>query len=147
MNIVVSACLLGVNCRYDGTGAFHEELKELMKHHTLIPICPEIYGGLATPRDPAERIGEKVITNTGKDVTEQYEKGAREILRLAKLYNCSYAILKERSPSCGKGKIYDGSFTGTIIAGDGVTAKLLSDNGIIVVGEGNIKDVVTRNPN
>lgn len=138
MNILVSACLLGVNCRYDGKGALIEQLRELSQKHNLIPVCPEIYGGLATPRDPAERVGESVVTCNGQDVTKQYEKGAQEILKLAKFYDCKYAILKERSPSCGYGKIYDGTFSKKLIEGNGVTAQLLADNGIRVLGEQDI---------
>lgn len=138
MNILVSACLLGVNCRYDGKGVLIDKLHELSKKHNLIPVCPEIYGGLATPRDPAERVGERVVTCNGQDITKQYEKGAQEILKLAKFYDCKYAILKERSPSCGYGKIYDGTFSRKLIDGNGVTAGLLSDNGIHILGEQDI---------
>ena len=84
MNILVSACLLGVHCRYDGNGVLQEELKQLAKDHNLIPVCPEIFGGLATPRNPAERIGERIITKNGEDVTAQYTKGAEEILAYTK---------------------------------------------------------------
>lgn len=135
MTILVSACLLGVACRYDGKSKPHPELEALMAHHTLIPVCPECYGGLPTPRPPAERKGTQVITQNGLDVTVQYEKGAREALRLAKHYGCQWAVLKERSPSCGAGEIYDGSFTRTTVPGDGVTAQLLRENGIQVIGE------------
>lgn len=135
MNILVSACLLGVNCRYNGEGKLHESILKLMDQHTLIPICPETLGGLSTPRLPSEKIGDKVITKDSTDVTEQFQKGAREVLKLAKLYQCKYAILKEKSPSCGAGKIYDGTFTGVLIEGNGVTTELLEKNGIQVIGE------------
>ncbi|PNV63912.1 purine-nucleoside phosphorylase [Clostridium sp. chh4-2] len=138
MNILVSACLLGVQCRYDGTGALTEGIKKLMEEHTLIPVCPEIMGGLATPRDPAERSGDKVVTKNGADVTENYQKGAMETLKLAKLYQCSCAVLKERSPSCGCGRIYDGSFSRKLVDGNGMTAELLLKNGIQVKGESQI---------
>lgn len=138
MNILVSACLLGVQCRYDGTGALTEGIKKLMEEHTLIPVCPEIMGGLATPRDPAERSGDKVVTKDGADVTENYQKGAMETLKLAKLYQCSCAVLKERSPSCGCGRIYDGSFSRKLVDGNGMTAELLLKNGIQVKGESQI---------
>ena len=141
MNILVSACLLGVHCRYDGNGVLQEELRELSKKHNLIPVCPEIYGGLATPRDPAERIGEQIVTKTGEDVTAQYTKGAEEILQLCKFYDCHYAILKERSPSCGYGRIYDGTFSGTLIDGNGVTAQLLAENGVEIYGESRIEEL------
>ena len=138
MKILVSACLLGVQCRYDGTGALTEGIKKLMEEHMLIPVCPEIMGGLATPRDPAERSGDKVVTKNGADVTENYQKGAMETLKLAKLYQCSCAVLKERSPSCGCGRIYDGSFGRKLVDGNGMTAELLLENGIQVKGESQI---------
>lgn len=144
MNILVSACLLGVHCRYDGNGVLQEEIKQLSKEHHLIPVCPEIFGGLATPRDPAERIGECVITKKGEDVTAQYTKGAEEVLQLCKFYDCHYAILKERSPSCGYGKIYDGAFCGTLIEGNGVTAQLLADYGVEIYGESKISELWSK---
>lgn len=142
MNILISACLMGVNCRYDGVGMWIEHLDELMKKYHLIPVCPEIFGGMSTPREPAERIKDKVITRIGEDVTEYYKKGAQEVLKLAKLYQCEYAILKERSPSCGCGKIYDGTFTHTQIDGDGVLAELLISEGIKVLGESNVQELL-----
>ncbi|RDY29822.1 DUF523 domain-containing protein [Lachnotalea glycerini] len=135
MNILVSACLLGIQCRYDGSGVMQEHIEGLKKEHNLIPVCPEIYGGLATPREAAERVGNRVLTHSGKDVTKNYERGAKEILKLAKMLDCKYAILKERSPSCGMGKIYDGTFSGNLTDGNGVLAELLIKNGIQVVGE------------
>ena len=144
MNILVSACLLGVHCRYDGNGVLQEELKQLAKDHNLIPVCPEIYGGLATPRDPAERIGEHIITKNGEDVTMQYRKGAEEILQLCKFYDCHYAILKERSPSCGYGRIYDGTFRGMLTEGNGVTAQLLIEHGVQIFGESKIAELSSK---
>ncbi len=141
-NILVSACLLGMHCRYNGTGALQEELEQLKDKYNLIPVCPEIYGGLQTPRDPAERSGEKVLTAAGEDVTEYYRRGAEETLRLKELYGCETAILKERSPSCGYGHIYDGTFRGKFIDGNGVTAELLADNGVRILGESRIKELL-----
>lgn len=135
MNILVSACLLGVACRYDGKSKGVKNICDLIKRHNLIPVCPEQLGGLPTPRVPSEKLGESVINQEGIDVTLEYKKGADEALRIAKLFNCSLAILKEKSPSCGCGKIYDGSFSKTLILGNGVTAQLLLDNGIKVLGE------------
>ncbi len=135
MNILVSACLLGVNCRYDGTGVLTKGMTDALSKHHLIPVCPEQLGGLMTPRTPAERVNDKIMTKTGEDVTENFKRGATEVLKLAKLYDCKLAILKERSPSCGYGKIYDGTFTNTLISGNGLTAELLSQNGIKVIGE------------
>lgn len=142
MNILVSACLMGVYCRYDGKTKQIESLEELMKKHTLIPVCPEIMGGLPTPRPAVETQNGRAINKVGEDNTEQFERGAREVLRLAKLYDCQMAILKERSPSCGSGHIYDGTFTGTIIDGNGITAQLLIDNGIKVIGESQIQSLL-----
>ena len=139
MTILVSACLLGCPCRYDGKSKPNDAVLALMEQHTLIPICPEQMGGLATPRVPAERRGDGVFTETGGDVTAQYRRGAEEALRLAKLYGCTHAILKERSPSCGSGQIYDGSFSRTLLDGDGVTAQLLKENGITVLGESEVE--------
>lgn len=144
-NILVSACLLGTHCRYDGSGVREEWVKDLMADANLIPVCPEILGGLATPRDPAEQSGSRVITKCGEDVTAQYQKGAAETLALAQLFGCRLAILKERSPSCGSGMVYDGTHSGTLTEGDGMTARLLKANNIQVLGESEekkIKDVV-----
>lgn len=135
MNILVSACLLGINCKYDGGNNLKEELKELADLHNLVPFCPEVYGGLATPRIPSERLGEKVVNKEGSDVTENFVRGAMEALRIALLFDCKYAILKGKSPSCGSNKIYDGTFTGTLTDGDGITAELLKKHGITVITE------------
>jgi len=135
MNILVSACLLGINCRYNGVPVVSEDVLALLKRHTLIPVCPEQLGGLATPREPSEHREGRVVTGSGRDVTEEYSRGAAETLRLAQLYGCRYAILKERSPSCGHGRIYDGSFSGVLVPGSGSAAALLEANGITVLGE------------
>ncbi len=128
--IVVSNCLLGCQCRYKGDDCKCEEILALAKDHTIIGVCPEQMGGLSTPRDPAERVGDKLITNKGKDVTFEYRKGAETALFLAKLNKADFAILKYRSPACGKGMIYDGTFSGKLIPGNGVFAELLEENGI-----------------
>ena len=142
MNILISACLFGVSCRYNGTGKLIPELEQLKKKYNLIPVCPEQLGGLPTPRKACEQKGDYVITKDGDDCTEAFCKGAEEVLRLAKLLDCEYAILKERSPSCGHGKVYDGTFTSTLIDGSGVTAALLSKNGIKVIGESAITSLL-----
>lgn len=148
MNVLVSACLLGVKCRYDGSGGEHAEWIEAYPKIHLIPVCPEQLGGLKTPRCPAECVKRKgtvhVVTQEGEDVTAAYEKGAAESLRLARLYHCEAAILKERSPSCGSGEIYDGTFTHTRILGDGVTAKCLKEAQIPVYGESAAAEVLER---
>lgn len=134
-NILVSACLLGADCKYNGKNNRNENVLRLMEKHTLIPVCPEQLGGLATPREPSEKSGERVISKSGADVTENYKKGADEVLKIARLYGCKRAVLKAKSPSCGSGKVYDGTFSGTLIDGDGVTAQLLKQNGIEVQNE------------
>lgn len=133
MNLLVSACLMGLNCRYNGLSVEEEVLRRLEAQHTLIPFCPEIYGGLPTPREPCEIRAGRVYAKSGADVTAQFERGAREALKLAKRSGCRYAILQERSPSCGHGLIHDGGFAGGLVAGDGVTAALLEKNGVRVI--------------
>ena len=147
MKILVSACLLGSACRYDGQSRMHPLAEELCRRHQVIPVCGEILGGLATPRTPAERRGEQVVTRDGRDVTENYERGARDVLRLGRLFGCRTAILKERSPSCGSGEIYDGTFTGTLCSGWGVTAELLRDHGFRVLGETEIESFLREEEN
>ena len=138
MNILVSACLMGVKCRYDGGGELAPGIRELMERCHLVPVCPEIMGGLATPRTPAERQDGRVVTQDGQDVTGAYLRGAEEAVRLAKLFGCRYALLKERSPSCGSGRVYDGTFTRNLIPGDGVAAARLREEGLTVYGESSI---------
>jgi len=140
--VLISACLLGVNCRYNGSGGAAPELSELMEYAHLVPVCPEILGGLPTPRPPAERRGEKVINCEGGDVTDAYARGAEESLKLAHLFGAEYAVMKERSPSCGAGEIYDGSFSHVRIPGDGVASALLKANGITVYGESRIRELI-----
>ncbi|MDD5935392.1 MAG: DUF523 domain-containing protein [Clostridiales bacterium] len=142
MNVLISGCLLGINCRYDGKGNLIPEISELLKKHNLIPVCPEQLGGLVTPREAAEIRNGRVVTKSGIDITEEFTKGALEVLRLAKLYGCTVAILKERSPSCGSNCRYDGTFSGTLIAGDGITAELLKENGITVYGESDLSQLL-----
>lgn len=141
MKVLVSACLLGVNCRYNGVPVEDRAVTELLKREdiTLIPVCPEQLGGLPTPRKPSERKGDLVVSSEGEDRTEAFAKGAEEALRIAKLYGCEAAVLKERSPSCGNKEVYDGSFTGTLVPGEGVTAELLRRNGVKVFGESEIE--------
>ncbi len=133
MNILVSACLLGAYCRFDGQCVQDERVLALAGRHTLIPVCPELYGGLPTPRLPGEKRDGRVYDKSGADVTEPYARGAETALAFARLTDCHAAVLKDRSPSCGEGKVYDGSFSGKLVPGDGLTAKLLKENGIIVL--------------
>lgn len=154
MNVLISACLLGVNCKYNGGNNQIKLEADSMTGITFIPACPEQLGGLTTPRLPSEikdldgndvlNGKAKVFNNKGEDVTMQFVKGAEETLRLAKRYNCSAAILKQRSPSCGSKQIYDGSFQGKVKAGDGVTAALLERNGIKVYSEENLDELIEQ---
>jgi uncharacterized protein YbbK (DUF523 family) len=136
--LLISACLLGVPCRYDGKSKGNELCKSLEKHFYLIPICPEVLGGLSTPRLPCERQGSKIICCDGSDRTKEYTDGAHEALKIAKEHNVQYALMKEKSPSCGKEFCYDGSFQKVLIRRMGVTSELLTENGITVFSENEI---------
>lgn len=150
--IIVSACLVGINSRYDHKSNSHPLLIQEMGRGGLLPLCPEQLGGLPTPRIPSEICGGtsrelldqrrrseeddltvKVINRAGKDVTAQFIKGAEEVARLVNLYGVKAAILKARSPSCGPGQVYDGSFKHQLTAGNGVTAELLQQQGVTVI--------------
>jgi uncharacterized protein YbbK (DUF523 family) len=142
---IISACLMGCECRYDGKANYKEKIELLIKEGKAVPACPEQLGGLSTPRNPAEIVGgdgfdvldgkARVVDNTGSDVTEQFIQGARQALRIAQAAGATEAILKERSPSCGSMMIYNGTFTKTKQAGVGVTAALLIRHGIKVESE------------
>ena len=136
--ILVSACLLGQACRYDGKSKPKEAVLALMEKFELIPVCPETLGGLSIPRLPSEIRGGAVVSENGADVTEFFVTGAIEALKIAKKQGCETAVLKARSPSCGSGEIYDGSFSGELTEGDGITASLLKKNGITVYTEDEI---------
>ena len=134
--VLVSACLAGFSCRYNGGNHEDAKIVQLVKEGKALPVCPEQLGGLTTPRNPAEMTKDgRVLTEKGEDVTKQFILGAEETLRLCRLYSCRVAILKSLSPSCGSGQIYDGTFKKNIIEGDGLTAKLLKKNGIQVLTE------------
>ena len=144
--ILVSACLLGIDCKYNGSNNKNENVLKYLEGKEYIIACPEQLGGLTTPRNPSEivKIGEneindyKLLSNEGKDVSESFIKGAKETLKIAKIFNCTEAILKEGSPSCGSSFIYDGSFTGKKICGQGVTTDLLRKNNIKVISENQV---------
>jgi len=138
VKILVSACLLGTPCRYDGASRRHPLIDALAEKHELVPVCPEVLGGLPTPRTPSERAGERVLMRDGRDVTEHYRAGAEAALSVAQKEGCTLAVLKARSPSCGSGEIYDGTFSRRLIPGDGVTAELLRPNGVTVLSEEDI---------
>lgn len=145
MNVLVSACLLGENCKYNGGNNYVEGLLEdlLGEGISVVAVCPEREGGLPIPRVPAERVGDRVINKEGEDVTEQFLAGAQAALELAKKHKCKAAVLKTNSPSCGCGKIYDGTFNGTLVKGNGVTAQLLRKRGIVVYNEDTYEKMLT----
>jgi len=130
-----SACLLGLKCRYDGSSKLNSKIARLSLKEALIPVCPEQLAGLPVPREQTEKRGDKVFTKSGKDVTEKFREGAKKTLKIAKALGIKEAILKQRSPSCGCGQIYDGTFSGKIIKGCGVSAEYLKENGIKVISE------------
>lgn len=139
-NILVSACLLGESCRYDGKSKPCERVMALKDTYNLIPVCPEVMGGLPTPRVPSEICGERVLMKDGRDVTENYNCGAQKALEIARQNACTVAILKEKSPSCGSGLIHNGLFDGRLVDGDGITTRLLKNEGIRVLGESEITE-------
>lgn len=132
MKILISACLLGEKCTYKGTS---NKMHERSENDVFVPCCPEVLGGLPIPRKPAEIIGERVITEDGTDVTREYKEGAKRSVAIAKKEGITTAVLKSKSPSCGKGKIYDGTFTHTLVHGDGITVRALLEAGIEVLTE------------
>lgn len=138
--LLISSCLLGTDCKYSGGNNRlpDEQLNRLKAKYRLIPVCPETAGGLTIPREPSERFGEKVISRSGEDVTAQFDKGAETAVSLAARFGCTAALLKENSPSCGSGRIYDGSFSGTRIDGYGVAAQKLREIGVNIFGESEI---------
>lgn len=131
---VVSACLAGIKCRYDGTSKDDIEVINLVRDNKAICVCPEVLGGLSTPRVPSEIKDGKVITKNGKDVTENYIKGSHEVLKIAKENNIKKAILKDKSPACGI-HTFDGTFTSNLTNNMGVCAKMLKENGIEIISK------------
>lgn len=139
---IVSACLAGIKCRYDGKGSENNDIIKLVKEGKAIPVCPEVLGGLSIPRIPCEIIEGKsgklkVINKEGKDCTLEFLQGAQKALAIAEVVGADTAILKSKSPSCGCGKIYDGKFNGKLVYGDGITTRLFKENGIKVYTENN----------
>lgn len=129
---IVSACLAGFHCRFDCASKERAEIKRMVEHGEAIPVCPEQMGGLSTPREPSEMVGDKVLSKSGREVTREFELGAQEALKMAILVNAEEAYLKSKSPSCGSDLIYDGTFSGKLVQGDGVFTKLLKERGIKV---------------
>lgn len=135
MKVLVSACLLGNNCKYNGKNNRHEKVLEFLREHEIIPICPETLAGLPIPRPPAEIVNGIVTNKEGQNIDKEFRLGSEKALKIAMEHNPDLAILKANSPSCGSNLIYDGSFTGNLIPGDGTFAKLLKEKGIKVLTE------------
>ena len=129
MKIVVSACLLGENCKYNGGNNLSEDVKRMIEGHIVVPVCPEMMGGLPAPRPSCEIVDGEVINTEGRSVDTEFRKGASSALELVRKLNVEAAILQPRSPSCGAGQIYDGTFSGKLIPGYGVFADMLIKEG------------------
>ena len=142
--LLVSACLLGFNCKYSGGNNTLDPgtIRALREKWALVPVCPETAGGLGVPREPSERRGERIVNRRGEDVTEAFARGAETACRLCERFDCRRALLKENSPSCGCGRIYDGSFSGTLTEGDGLTAERLLQRGAAILGESRIEELI-----
>jgi uncharacterized protein YbbK (DUF523 family) len=133
--LIISACLCGQLCRYDGAKLEHPRLEALAASGLAVPVCPELLGGLPTPRTPCELIRGRACTADGRDLTDMFMAGASRVLEIARAHGIRTAILKERSPSCATSRIYDGSFSGRLIPGMGLTAALLHRNGFKLLNE------------
>ena len=140
MKILVSACLLGYNVKYNGKNNYNEELNEFLREFDVVPICPEVLGGLKIPRYPSEIRNEKVFNSKNEDVTEYFIKGAERVLEIANKNDIKVAILKSNSPSCGSRMIYDGSFSHKLISGKGILTKVLIEHGLVVLDEESYKE-------
>lgn len=142
INVLISRCLLGEKCRYDGEGSSFEKLQKIKEKCSLIPICPEVLGGLPIPRKPSEIFNGRVYMTDGTDVTENFREGAKKALITALDNSCSVAILKAKSPSCGSETVYDGTFSAKLTDGDGITAALLKEHGIKVFTENQWEEIL-----
>ena len=140
--LLVSACLLGENCKYNGGNNYTPAVEALRERFEIIPVCPEQLGGLPTPRTPSERVGDKVLTRDGRDVTEAFRRGAAKTLAIAQAEGVTRALFQVRSPSCGCGTIYDGTFSGKLVPGKGVTAQLLEQSGIEICDSTRINELL-----
>ena len=140
--LLISACLLGRNCKYNGGNNYTPLVEKLKERYELVPVCPECFGGLPIPHPPSERLGERVLSKEGDDVTREFLLGAEKTLAIAKEHGVTKAVLKERSPFCGFGAIYDGTFTGKVVPGNGVAAELLAENGVAIYGESKIEELL-----
>ena len=141
MKIAVSACLLGVNCKYNGGNNYNDKLAKFLEGHEVVGVCPEVLGGLPTPRPTSEIVDGVARHKDGTSVDKEFRKGAEESMKIVKETGAELVILQSRSPSCGIGTIYDGTFSKTLISGDGVFVKLLKENGIRVM---DVKEIEER---
>lgn len=132
---LISACLCGIPCRYNATGAFEERFLPFLASGQALPVCPELLGGLPTPRPPCEIVKSRVFSREGQEYTDAFAQGAALTLALAHAHGIRMAVLKERSPSCGPTRLYDGAFSGCTVPGKGITAALLYKNGILIHNE------------
>ncbi|MFE8701621.1 DUF523 domain-containing protein [Cytobacillus sp. FJAT-54145] len=149
--IIVSSCLAGEPCRYNGTASLEEKIQDLVNQKKAIMLCPELLGGFTTPREPAEIVGgtgedvlnghARVVERSGADVTEMFMKGAKKTLEMARKLQASCVVLKENSPSCGSQMIYNGEFSNRKVAGEGVTAALLRREGFKVISENQLSEL------
>lgn len=139
--LIVSACLAGVECRYNGSAFPIPVIVKMVTKGIALPVCPEILGGFSIPRPPAEIRNGRIVLNTGEDVTEQFLSGAQAAFAIAAAIGCQKAIVKSKSPTCGCGRIYDGTFSATLIAGDGIFTKLLKEHGIEVLTEEDLEEL------
>jgi uncharacterized protein YbbK (DUF523 family) len=142
--IIVSACLLGDKCRYDGKGNYNDNIKFLREHFDIVPICPEQFGGMTTPRDPSEVRGDTVVSNKGKDVTKYFEKGRDDVLNIVKYFHIRKAVLADKSPSCGVKQIYNGRFNGNLIDGQGITTRALTALGVQCVTIDEVEQLIDK---
>lgn len=140
--ILISACLVGDKTRYDGKSNYNPKIRDLLTKYELVPFCPEVEGGLKTPRNVSEIKEEKVFDINGKEVTKYFVRGAEAALNICKYLQIKVAVLKENSPSCGTHNIYDGNFQNKKIRGKGITAKLLENNGVKVISEEEIDSLL-----
>ena len=142
--LLISACLIGSECKYSGgsNALGREELDALRSRYLLVPVCPETAGGLGVPREPSERLGPAVVSRSGRDVTDSFSAGAEVARRLCLRFGCRMALLKERSPSCGKDGVYDGSFSGVLVPGMGMCAERLAAMGVELFGESELSELI-----
>ena len=138
MKVIVSACLAGDYCKYNGGNNLNQKMMDFLKSHEIIKVCPEVLGGLPIPRPSAEIVHGQVMNNDGKNITKEFTLGAQKAFEIVKKEKPDLIILQSRSPSCGIKQIYDGTFSNTVISGDGITARKLKKAGIRIFGEGNV---------